>query len=67
VDAIIERCGKPGMEPEQLDELVDAELRQFCGRFRDEPRATVFVQHIMSYYAQRKRAPRVNLTVCLFH
>ena len=59
MDAIIERCGTPGMAAEHLDGLVDGELQRFYGMFTDEPRAAVFVQHIMGYYAQRKRARAV--------
>jgi hypothetical protein len=56
MDAVIERCGRLGMDAAQLDALVDEELRRFCERFRDEPRAAAYVQHIMAYYAGRKRA-----------
>ena len=56
INSIIEHCGTLGMKAAQLDALVDGELQGFCERFEDEPRAAVYVQHIMGYYAPRKGA-----------
>ena len=65
VNAVIEHCGKVGMDAALLDTLVDAELQRFYDRFQDEPRAAVYVQHIMGYYAARKRAYFAALLCCV--
>jgi hypothetical protein len=65
MDNIIERCGTVGMDAAQLDVLVGAELQHLCERFKDEPRAAVFLKHIMAYYAPRKGVQHVPSCSCV--